>query len=110
MQSKRPSRQRLKLRLTDEEFFAACLLRFGAPDKTLLGYVSVRRWWRGDPIKGLGIWCEEAPEGRAFTAFVRECGDAKARAPLHYKQWLKWWKEKPNDRSKIQTSKEAEAG
>lgn len=80
-----------------EDFYAAALLRFGPPTRAPFRYTSRTRV-RGYPLGGVTMWCQETPEGRMFTAFVRECGDAKDRAPMHYKRWQKWWHKRTGGR------------
>ena len=89
MQTKRPSRQRKHLKLTDDEFFTLCTLKFGNPTLAPFTYMSMQH---PDRIRGIHFWCREAPEGRAFVELVNQCGEAKVRAPMWYRRWCDWHK------------------
>lgn len=91
MQTKRPSRQRKHLKLTDDEFFTLATLKFGNPTLAPFNYMSMQH---PDRIRGLRFWCRETPEGRAFVELVSQCGEAKARAASTYRRWVQWHKDR----------------
>jgi hypothetical protein len=89
VQTKRPSRQRKWLKLTDDEFFTLATLKFGNPTLAPFNYISkMQRWSRnGKQAGGTVDWCKETPEGRAFVELVVQCGEAKVRAAAVYRRW-----------------------
>jgi hypothetical protein len=98
VQTKRPSRQRKWLKLTDDEFFTLATLKFGNPTLTPFNYISkMQRWSRnGKQAGGTVDWCKETPGGRAFVELVVQCGEAKVRAAAVYRRWCAWHKLRVN--------------
>ena len=83
-----------------EEFFALAILTFGTPEKTPRMYQSQRVPMKG----GFAFWCAETERGRQWVELVSTAGEAKVRAPLLYKWYLRWHGY-PEERRKIFAAK-----
>lgn len=98
-QRKRPSRQRKNLNMDPEQFFTMLTLQLGAPNRKVLDYMSHARYGQG---RGPAWWVHETADGRAFMRLVQACGEAKHRAPMWFRLWLKWYeKEDWRDENKL---------
>lgn len=87
--------RRKHLAMGIEEFFALALLVYGTPSMTARTYLSRRFPMKG----GYSFWCSETEDGQRWVALVSSAGEAKARAPLLYKWYLRWHSY-PEDRRK----------
>ena len=68
------------------DFFLACVLVLGAPEKRATSYLAPNNYG-----SGIAAFVRYHPQGVKFTEFLALQGEAKSRASYWYRLWLRWF-------------------
>lgn len=74
-----------------ETFFTAVALKCGAPMQRYFDYVHHQLGWKGQQLKGIGVWVHNTPEGKVYMDLVQQFGEAKSRATHWYIKYARWY-------------------
>lgn len=77
---------RKALNCTEEDFYLMVQLVCGPPRPAHFTYQGATQW-----AVGVQAWCLNTEEGQRFTQCVTNCGEAKTRAGVWYKNYRNWW-------------------